>query len=282
MIIDTHTHYYNPKTKKLWTDSHMDELEKKDIKFAEICMDCYEADAMIAAISKCKSCIGLVLGHHPKYITTDTDIYSICNYLIERIVMYEGQIIGLKTGLDYYWITDERARKKQKEMLQFAINCAKRYNLPLILHVRGQTDCEEGQVQAEQDVLGILKQNDFRGSLVIHCFSGNAALVNRCLSENENTYFGIGGMITYPDSEELISAVRMIPRNRLLLETDSPYIKPFYPNMERVPGKKNSSLNLPVIIRTLASILECTPIEAENLTARNAVEFYRLKMDEIK
>lgn len=148
----------------------------------------------------------------------------------------------------------------------------------VVLHVRSRTD-EEELFQADEDLLAILNQMKFREPMVLHCFSGNANLAARYLRENEHTYFGIGGTITFPGNEMLEAAVQAIPANRLLLETDGPYLKPFYPDGTRPPGKRNSSLNLPIIIDKLASILAMTPMEVEKLTAENACEFYKLSFE---
>lgn len=271
MIIDTHVHYFNPKNKECWAANRMAEFEARGIKFVEISIDCFDIDNMAAVITKYSSCLGVVLGEHPKQVTADLDIEKVFVHVRERLEIYKDHALGIKTGLDYYRVEDDRARWKQRKLLRMFLECAKDEKLPVILHVRSH---EDKSADADKDMLSVLSETQFKGKMVLHCFSGDRELASRYLAGNENTYFGIGGVLTYPDCSGLTEAIKEIPRDRILLETDGPYMKPFYPDGTRTAGKKNSSLHLPVIIDKIAAVLGISPKEVEDLTTKNACEFY--------
>ena len=279
MVIDTHVHYYDSRTRSNWFANRMPDLAEYNISFAEIGINYFDIDSMVAIMTKFERCIGVVPGQHPKNISADTDVNLIFDYVTKRLDLYRNQVIGLKTGLDYHWVTDECVRKRQRELLRLFLDFAAERKMAVVLHIRSRVSEGEGVRQADEDMLTILKEMKFQDAMVLHCFNGNTDLVLRYLVENENTYFGIGGSVTYPNNERLIKAVKMIPRNRLLLETDGPYLKPIRPDMTRPHGKKNSSLNLPIIIDKLAAILEMTSVEVEEMTSKNACDFYKLNFD---
>lgn len=276
MIIDTHQHCFSSKTKDCWAASRMIEFEKYNIKFVEIGINCFDIDNMIRAITKYTPCIGVVLGEHPKQITIDTDTEKIFCYVKEKVMHYKTHVLGIKTGLDYFWVEDEELRKKQRALLQFFLQYAEEQRLPIISHVRSRDD---DPFCADKDMVSILSKMKYKGRIVLHCFNGTKELASKYLAINDNIYFGIGGAITFPAREKLIEAVKIIPRNRILLETDGPYMKPFYPDMARPQGKKNSSLNLPIVINKLAEVLDILPSRVEEMTAKNACEFYGLNLN---
>lgn len=142
-----------------------------------------------------------------------------------------------------------------------------------MLHVRSDVNNPRS---ADEDVISAMLSTEFDGKVVLHCFNGDKETVLRYLGVNENTYFGIGGVITYSGCQETLEALKYMPRNRILLETDGPYLKPFYPDLSRPKGKKNSSLNLPIVIEKLAKTIGVGRTEIEEMTAKNACDFYDL------
>lgn len=279
MIIDTHEHCFSAGTMDCWAADRMPEFERKNIKFVECSINCFDIDDMIAVVTKYNPCLGVVVGEHPKLIAADTDIEKIFCYVKGKAALYKKDVLGIKTGLDYYRVEDETARIKQQELLRKFLLYAKKEDLPVVLHIRSSQD-DPGR--ADLDLQSVLSDVGFSGRMVLHCFSGNEETVSRCLELNPNVFFGIGGAVTYPEYGELIKAVKIMPKKRILLETDGPYMKPFYPDLTRPAGKQNSSLNLPIVIDKLALVLKMEPDEIENLTAENAGGFYGLKADEKK
>ncbi|MGM9670326.1 MAG: TatD family hydrolase [Oscillospiraceae bacterium] len=143
-------------------------------------------------------------------------------------------------GLDYYW--DTTYRERQKEMFRAQIELALELDLPVIVHDR----------EAHGDSLEIVRDYPaLRG--VFHCFSGSVEMAQELL--RRGWYLGFDGPITYKNAARAPEVIRICPMERILLETDSPYLAPV-PNR----GKRNDSRNLPYIAATVARIKDM-PVE---------------------
>ena len=143
-------------------------------------------------------------------------------------------------GLDYYW--DATYRERQKEMFRAQIELALELDLPVIVHDR----------EAHGDSLEIVRDYPaLRG--VFHCFSGSVEMAQELL--RRGWYLGFDGPITYKNAARAPEVIRICPMERILLETDSPYLAPV-PNR----GKRNDSRNLPYIAATVARIKDM-PVE---------------------
>ena len=163
-------------------------------------------------------------------------------------------------GLDYYWVKEPEARKNQQYWFRRQLNLARETKLPVVIHSR----------EAAKDTLDIAvdeKIRDIGG--VIHCFSYSVEMAREYL--NMGFYLGIGGVLTYKNARVLKEVVDYAPLDRLVLETDSPYLTPV-PNR----GKRNSSLNLPYVVEELAKIKGVTPEEVMETTWNNAMKLYRM------
>lgn len=165
-------------------------------------------------------------------------------------------------GLDYYWNTSEKEIQKKWFRRQLAL--AVRESLPVIIHSR----------DAAQDTLELLREasqkaKEQKCSLtgVIHCYSYSPELAGDFLSLG--FYLGIGGVVTFKNAKKLLTVVAETPLNRLLLETDSPYLAPV-PNR----GKRNSSLNLPLIAEKIAELKNVTTDEVIQATEDNARQLF--------
>lgn len=162
-------------------------------------------------------------------------------------------------GLDYYW--NEPEREIQKKWFLRQLELAREVRLPVVIHSR----------DAAQDTLEFMKAahaEEIGG--VIHCFSYGVELAREYL--NMGFYLGIGGVLTFKNARRLKEVAVFAPLDRLVLETDSPYLAP-------VPfrGKRNSSWNLPYVAEALAQIRGISPEEVILATNRNAKALYRLE-----
>ena len=197
----------------------------------------------------------LTIGFHPSEanITSDKDLEDLKN-----IVKNNKKIIGIgEIGLDYHW--DKDNKEKQKELFKKQIEIAKEFDLPIVVHSR----------DAFQDTYDILKEANHRG--VIHCFSGN--IENARMYTKLGYYFGIGGVITFKNSN-LKDTVKEIPINRILLETDSPYLAP-----TPYRGEKNEPKYIPIIASCLADSLGIKVEEVGSITSNNVAVLYNIKID---
>lgn len=162
-------------------------------------------------------------------------------------------------GLDYYW--KEPDPEIQKKWFREQLALAREVKLPLIIHSR----------DAAKDTLDIMKERnagDIGG--VIHCFSYTKEIAREYL--DMGFFFGIGGVITFKNAKKLKEAVEEIPLDRILLETDSPYLAP-EPNR----GHRNSSLNLPYVAEAIAQIKGVTAEEVIAAAERNARSLFHIE-----
>lgn len=171
----------------------------------------------------------------------------------------EEKVVAIgEIGLDYYW--DEPDHDTQKHWFARQLGLAREAGLPVVIHSR----------DAAKDTLDMMKAEhaeELGG--VIHCFSYGVEMAREYL--NMGFYIGIGGVVTFNNGRKLKEVVEYMPLDRIVLETDCPYLSP-------VPyrGKRNSSLNLPYVIDAISQIKGVTPEEVIAVTNRNAKAMYRL------
>lgn len=161
--------------------------------------------------------------------------------IIEK-VKANNKILAIgEIGLDYYW--DENPdRETQKKVFREQMELAKELNLPVIIHDR----------DAHKDTLDIMKEYpSVKG--IVHCFSGSVEFAKECVKLGY--YIGITGVVTFKNAKKIIEVVDAIPLDRLLVETDCPYMAPV-PNR----GKRNKSDYIEYIIEQVAEIKKIDPI----------------------
>ena len=159
-------------------------------------------------------------------------------------------------GLDYYW--DEPAREIQKKWFERQIALAREVKLPMIVHSR----------DAAQDTLEVLKAGNAQEvGGVIHCFSYGIEMAREYL--DMGFYIGIGGVVTFKNAKKLKEVAEYVPLDRILLETDCPYMAP-----EPHRGKRNSSLYLPHVAEKIAQIKGVSTEEVCRATLENAKKMY--------
>lgn len=192
-------------------------------------------------------------GVHPSE-TAELDEDKLC-WLEQQCRREKIAAVG-EIGLDYHWPEPDRAL--QKYWFEKQLELAARVNLPLIIHSR----------EAAKDTLDIMKAHhtqDSRG--VIHCFSYTKEIAQEYISMGY--YIGIGGVITFSNAKKLKETAAAIPIEKILLETDCPYLAPV-PNR----GKRNSSLNLPYVAQEIAQIKGISREEVVSITSENAQRLF--------
>lgn len=159
-------------------------------------------------------------------------------------------------GLDYYW--DKEAHEFQKEWFIRQLRMAKEVGLPVNIHSR----------EAAQDTFDIIKK-EHAGTTggIIHCYSGSPEMAREYVKLGYS--IGIGGVVTFKNGRVLKEVVSSIPLERIVLETDCPYLAP-----APYRGKRNSSLYLPLVIAEIAQIKGMDPKEVEQATYENACAVY--------
>lgn len=252
MIFDTHAHYDDEAFDED-REEILSSLEKNGIK---------RVINVGASLSSTKSTIALTekypfiygaAGVHPEgtaELTEESLAWLQKQCSLEKIVAV-GEI-----GLDYYW--DEPDRGTQRYWFRRQLRMAKEAGLPVIIHSR----------EAARDTIDIMKEEDSASiGGVIHCYSYTKESARTFL--DMGFYFGIGGVLTFKNARKLKEAVEYIPLDKLLLETDCPYLAP-------VPyrGKRNSSLYLPHVAAEIAAVKGVTVGEVERVTTENATRLF--------
>lgn len=178
--------------------------------------------------------------------------------LLREWCMLDKIVAVGETGLDYHWPEPDPAL--QKEWFEQQLELARQVELPVIIHSR----------EAAKDTLEIMQAHR-AGEIggVVHCFSYTKEMAREYL--NMDFYFGIGGVITFKNAKKLKEAVEYMPMEKILLETDSPYLAP-EPNR----GKRNTSLNLPCVAEAIAELKGISYEEVVEITEANARRLFRL------
>ena len=171
-----------------------------------------------------------------------------------------GVVAVGETGLDRYW--DYTPFEQQQESFDRHLDLARQKDLPLVIHCR----------DAEADVVAALKQNAGKGSLrgVMHSFTGSAETAAACLELG--LYVSFAGMVTFKKSEALRAVAAGVPLERLLVETDSPYLSP-----EPLRGRRNEPAHVVHTAKRLAEVKGVSAEELSRQTTQNACRLFRLE-----
>ena len=197
-----------------------------------------------------------MMGLHPCDVNKENYNYEI-SHVEEEIKTGKYIAVG-EIGIDLYW--DKSTLEIQKKAFIKQIEIAKKYKLPIVIHVRESFD----------ETINIIEDlNDNNLSGVFHCFSGNSDEAQRVI-KLKNFYLGIGGVLTFKNSN-LDSTIQNINEKYLILETDSPYLTP-------VPyrGKRNESKYIIEIATKLAEIKNISLEEISQITTKNAKNLFKI------
>lgn len=160
-------------------------------------------------------------------------------------------------GLDYYWEKEEKMKKLQKKACIKQIEIANKYNLPIVIHVR----------DAVMDMIEILKNNPVNRRGVFHCCPQNRELIKEALKLGY--YISFAGPVTFKNSKNADEMINLVPNNRLLIETDSPYLAP-----EPLRGTRNTPINVKYIAQKIADSKQISINEVLEFTNKNITELF--------
>jgi len=203
--------------------------------------------------------IFFTIGHHPHYAEKFRK-----NIIDEIKPLFEHpKLVAIgEVGLDYY----RNLSKKESQIKVFNefIGLSKQLSLPLITHCR----------ESENDIFDILNKEfkDFR-NIVFHCFSGTRDFLEKCLSRD--AMFSFTGNITYPKAVNLRSIIKMMPLEKIMLETDAPYLAP-----QKMRGKRNEPSYVHFVAQEISAIKGISFEEVAKQTSLNARIFFKLKTTE--
>lgn len=250
-IFDTHSHYddekFNPDREML-----LSTLQSQGVSDVVSCGCDIETTRFNFDLAQTYDFMYFAAGFHPECLEGASlkDLELIKKFAQNKKCVAIGEI-----GLDYHWMSS--TKEVQKEFFTAQIELAADLDLPVIVHDR----------EAHGDTLDILKATKPKG--VVHCFSGSKEMAHEIIKLG--MYIGMNGVVTFNNARKSLEVVKEIPLDRLVLETDCPYLAP-------VPhrGKRNDSSLIPFVAEKIAALLEMDVQELLNITNENAKKLYNL------
>lgn len=210
-------------------------------------------DSMLELESRYPDCFAM-MGLHPCSVKKDfeRELYIVEEWLLKRKFAAVGEI-----GTDLYW--DKTFYDQQKEAFTIQVNWAKKFGLPVVIHCRESLD----------DTIALVEHlQDGRLTGIFHCFTGTVEQAEKIAKLN--FYVGIGGVSTFKNGG-LDKVLADVPLDRIVLETDSPYLAPL-PHR----GKRNEPAYLPLVAEKVAAIKKITLVELQHQTTENALGIFKV------
>ena len=286
VIIDSHAHYNNSAYKKpfRYLSYDKDGYALKEGDREQLFQELLEANIPYSiepgvSLQSCEEVLQLsteypgrifpAIGIHPTRSIFEkwSDRHKLAIYVNTPGVIAIGEI-----GLDYHYKREEQHRLKQHLWFIYQLNLAWKMKLPVILHVR----------DAHEDALRILRWHPARKlGGVIHCFYGSKEIAEQYLKLGY--HFGIGGSVLQLEerAKDLWEAIPHIPLDRILVETDAPFILPYCKDViqpKLLRRARNTSLILPAVIKKIAEMKGISPDEVERTTTENTINLFSLPM----
>ena len=251
-IFDSHAHY-NDEQFDIDRDSLLASLPEAGIVGIINCGTDVESSLLSIEMAEKYPFIYAACGYHPESALdfTDDNLLEIENMLSQSKCIAVGEI-----GLEYHY--DFVPKDVQKYVFEKHLELAVKYDMPVIVHDR----------EAHADTMELLKKYNPKG--VLHCYSGSAEMAKEVLKMG--MYIGLGGAVTFKNAVKPVEVAEMIPLDRLLLETDCPYMAP-------VPmrGKRNNSAYIEYVAEKIADIRGISSQELLCITAENTKKLFNIK-----
>lgn len=195
------------------------------------------------------------VGWHP----VDAINYEAKHYdELKKLSEHEKVVAIGEMGLDYHW--DTSPKEVQEQVFREQISLAKEVNLPIIIHNR----------EATEDVLTILhEENAAEVGGIMHCYSGTVAQITACLEMN--FYISLAGPVTFKNAHEVKEVAKQVPLDRLLIETDAPYLAP-----HPYRGKRNEPAYVRLVAEEIAALRNMSVEKVAEITMKNAKQLFKL------
>ena len=255
MLVDTHTHIYAEAF-----DEDRDEVITRAMAagVSQLILPAIDSKTtanMHEVKRKYPEYVFLMMGLHPTHVGLNVE--EELAHVREQLDTHSFVALG-EIGMDLYW--DKTYQNQQQDAFARQIDWALAADLPIVVH------CRDAFTPIFEVLEGI---NDTQLRGVFHCFTGTKADAQRAL--DLNFHLGIGGVVTFKNGK-IDQYLADFPIEKMLLETDSPYLAPT-PHR----GKRNESSYLPIIANKMAELFEITPIEMARITSKNAQQLFDLK-----
>lgn len=250
MFFDSHTHLMDEKFDGI-RDEIVENANKNQVMFMTTIG--YNEITSREAVKDANKYTGVyaTVGLHPENV----DEYKNFDFIYELAKDPKVVAIG-EIGLDYHWGGD---KEKQKELFIKQIKIANELEKPVVIHSR----------DADMDMLEILKNNTIKNGFVMHCFSSSVEILKEVLKLG--AYVSIAGPVTFKNARSLTEVAKMVPADRLLIETDAPYLTP-----EPHRGERNEAAYVVYTAQKIADLREISLESLAEIILNNAKNFYRI------
>ncbi len=254
MIIDTHCHlddnrYIND------IDEVLKRAKEQGVKKFIIPGADPKSLKRAVELSEKYSEIYFAVGVHPY------DAFSYSREFLEEYITHNKCVAVGECGLDYYRLPKEKEEKEaekrlQKEVFIDQIELSKKFKLPLIVHIR----------DSSSDCFNILQEYSGEMGGVLHCYNADELLLKLV---SKNFYYGIGGVLTFKNARKLVNVYPKIPQNRLLLETDAPYLTP-----HPYRGKRNEPSYTKLVLSKMSELSNIEESSLEDIIYNNSIKLF--------
>ena len=258
MIIDSHCHLdYEPLFKNI--NNVVKRADENGVKYLLTICTTDESFKNILTILKMYKNIFGSYGIHPHEAKNYQELNV--NKIIKNIGINKN-LIGIgETGLDYYY--NHSDKKAQKNCFVKHINASQETSKTLIVHSRS----------ADDDMIDILSSEtkNKKFNILMHCFTGSKDFAHKLL--DIDSYFSASGIITFKKNDQLVECFKSIPNDKILVETDSPYLSP-----EPLRGKYNEPCNITHTIKFISKIKELSEEKLSSITTNNFLKLFNLSL----
>lgn len=256
MLFDTHAHLYDPAFKEDLNEV-IKQCQDVGVDLILLCSDTIEACKQIITLTKKYEIIYGAVGIHPCEVF-NLDLNNTLKQLEEFTKENKIKAIG-EIGLDYYWNKLDEEKSKQQEWFIAQIELANRLQLPVSIHSR----------DAIQDTINILKTYTPKYGFVMHCYSSSKEIMKEII--NLGGYISLGGPVTFKNAVLPKEVAKEVPIDRLLIETDSPYLAP-----QNYRGKRNNPSYVIEVANQIAILKNKTLEEIERVTFENGKNLFKI------
>ena len=266
-LFDTHAHYNDKKFDEDREEIILETLNSDITRFIVAGYSLESSKKALELVSKYKEAFAIV-GISPndlEDIHSDNDINKNISELEEMVISAKrdvclaNKIVAIgEIGLDYYW--GKENQDIQQEMFIKQIELANKQEFPIVIHTR----------EAVMDTLKILKEHPVNKKGIFHCCPLNRELVKEGLKLG--FHISLSGVITFKNAKNANEIIQMIPEDRLLIETDSPYLSP-----EPVRGRRNNCMNVKYVASKIAEVKGVTLEEIADITYKNALKLFNIE-----
>ncbi len=253
MLVDTHVHLNSHKF-----DDNLKEVIKRaldnDVKTMIVVGFDKETNARAISLAEEYPFIFATVGFHP----TDAKDIRPSDFELLKQQLNHKKVVGVgECGLDFYW--DKEHVEEQIAVFKKQIELSFEYNKPLVIHMRDASEATYNVLSEYQNLKGVM-----------HCYSGSAQMANHFL--DLGMYISLGGPVTFKNGHKPKAVAKMVPLDKILVETDSPYLSP-----HPFRGKINEPFRVKLVAEEIARIKELPFKSIAEQTTKNAYKLFNIK-----